>query len=169
MEDHDLFAFVLKTEAGNIALAAMQNQFEKLSEKFSEDLEQITQKISQHDDLGPGIQKKVKVYLAVKRTLQPGDKMAGRHGNKGVISQIVPVEDMPHTADGRPVDVVLNPLGVPSRMNVGQVLETHLGWAAKGIGFKIADMMGQESSKIANTIQLYIFDDGSVEKRIVIE
>ena len=140
IDNSELFKFTLKTESGNISLAAMSNQFDKLAEKFSEDLENITQKISQHDDLGPGIQKKVKVYLAVKRTLQPGDKMAGRHGNKGVISQIVPVEDMPHTADGRPVDVVLNPLGVPSRMNVGQVLETHLGWAAKGIGFKIAEM-----------------------------
>jgi len=140
IDNSELFKFTLKTESGNIALAAISNQYDKLSEKFSEDLQEITQKISQHDDLGPGIQKKVKVYLAVKRTLQPGDKMAGRHGNKGVISQIVPVEDMPHTADGRPVDVVLNPLGVPSRMNVGQVLETHLGWAAKGIGFKIAEM-----------------------------
>ena len=140
IDNSELFKFTLKTESGNISLAAISNQFDKLAEKFSEDLENITQKISQHDDLGPGIQKKVKVYLAVKRTLQPGDKMAGRHGNKGVISQIVPVEDMPHTADGRPVDVVLNPLGVPSRMNVGQVLETHLGWAAKGIGFKIAEM-----------------------------
>ena len=139
--NEELFKFVLKTENANIALAGMQQQLEKLSDKFSEDLEEITQKISQHDDLGPGIQKKVKVYLAVKRTLQPGDKMAGRHGNKGVISQIVPVEDMPHTEDGRPVDVVLNPLGVPSRMNVGQVLETHLGWAAKGIGFKISKML----------------------------
>jgi len=144
LEDKDLFKFILKTESGNIALASMQNQLDKLSQKFSEDLEQTTQKLSQHDDLGPGIQKKVKVYLAVKRTLQPGDKMAGRHGNKGVISQIVPVEDMPHTEDGRPVDIVLNPLGVPSRMNVGQVLETHLGWAAKGIGFKIASLMEEK-------------------------
>ena len=83
----------------------------------------------------------VKVYLAVKRRIQPGDKMAGRHGNKGVISVIVPVEDMPYTEDGTPVDIVLNPLGVPSRMNVGQVLETHLGWAAKGLGKKIGDML----------------------------
>ena len=146
IDNSELFKFTLKTESGNISLAAMSNQFDKLAEKFSEDLENITQKISQHDDLGPGIQKKVKVYLAVKRTLQPGDKMAGRHGNKGVISQIVPVEDMPHTADGRPVDVVLNPLGVPSRMNVGQVLETHLGWAAKGIGFKIAEMADDKAN-----------------------
>src|SRR5512134_978611 len=83
----------------------------------------------------------VKVYLAVKRRVQPGDKMAGRHGNKGVISTIVPVEDMPYAADGTPVDIVLNPLGVPSRMNVGQVLETHLGWAAKGLGLKIGEML----------------------------
>jgi len=144
VEDADLFKFILKTTSGKISLASLMGQLEKLAEKFSEDLEEITAKISQHDDLGPGIQKKVKVYLAVKRILQPGDKMAGRHGNKGVISQIVPVEDMPHTEDGRPVDIVLNPLGVPSRMNVGQVLETHLGWAAKGIGFKIAKMLDEK-------------------------
>jgi len=83
----------------------------------------------------------VKVYLAVKRRLQPGDKMAGRHGNKGVVSRIVPIEDMPHMADGTPVDIVLNPLGVPSRMNVGQILETHLGWAAKGLGARIGELV----------------------------
>jgi DNA-directed RNA polymerase subunit beta len=86
----------------------------------------------------------VKVYVAVKRRLQPGDKMAGRHGNKGVISKIVPVEDMPHMADGTPLDIVLNPLGVPSRMNVGQILETHLGWAAKGLGLKLGEMIKQQ-------------------------
>src|SRR3546814_1965038 len=91
----------------------------------------------------------VKVYLAVKRRIQPGDKMAGRHGNKGVISQIVPVEDMPHMDDGTPVDIVLNPLGVPSRMNIGQLLEVHLGWAAKGIGKKIDDMVQQQQSVAA--------------------
>ena len=89
----------------------------------------------------------VKVYLAVKRRLQPGDKMAGRHGNKGVVSKIVPVEDMPYMADGRPADVVLNPLGVPSRMNVGQVLEVHLGWASKGLGWRIGEML-QRQAKI---------------------
>ena len=97
----------------------------------------------------PGVQKMVKVYVAVKRRLQPGDKMAGRHGNKGVISKIVPVEDMPYMADGTPVDVVLNPLGVPSRMNVGQILETHLGWAAKGLGRKIGDMLSVAGSRTA--------------------
>jgi DNA-directed RNA polymerase subunit beta len=88
----------------------------------------------------------VKVYLAVKRRLQPGDKMAGRHGNKGVVSRIVPVEDMPHMADGTPVDIVLNPLGVPSRMNIGQILETHLGWAAKGLGQRIGEMMRKQAA-----------------------
>ncbi|MCK5925771.1 MAG: DNA-directed RNA polymerase subunit beta, partial [Methylococcales bacterium] len=103
--------------------------------------------------------KMVKVYLAVKKRIQPGDKMAGRHGNKGVISQIVPIEDMPYTADGNPVDILLNPLGVPSRMNVGQVLETHLGWAAKGLGIKIGKMLEaqyeQEKEKIA-TIRSFL-------------
>ena len=89
----------------------------------------------------------VKVYLAVKRRLQPGDKMAGRHGNKGVVSRIVPVEDMPYMADGTPVDIVLNPLGVPSRMNVGQILETHLGWAAKGLGLRIGEMLDRTSRR----------------------
>ena len=98
-------------------------------------------KIMQGDDLAPGVLKMVKVYVAVKRRVQPGDKMAGRHGNKGVISMIVPVEDMPFSADGEPVDIVLNPLGVPSRMNVGQVLETHLGWAADGLGRQIARLL----------------------------
>ena len=107
----------------------------KLQRKaFEKRLEEKKAKITAGDDLAPGVLKMVKVYLAVKRRVQPGDKMAGRHGNKGVISTIVPVEDMPYLEDGTPVDVVLNPLGVPSRMNVGQVLETHLGWAAKGVG-----------------------------------
>jgi len=97
--------------------------------------------------LQPGVTKMVKVYLAVKRRLQPGDKMAGRHGNKGVVSKIAPAEDMPFMADGRPVDIVLNPLGVPSRMNVGQILETHLGWAAQGIGKRIDEMVRQQAKQ----------------------
>jgi DNA-directed RNA polymerase subunit beta len=101
-------------------------------------------KITSGDDLAPGVLKMVKVYMAVKRRIQPGDKMAGRHGNKGVISMIVPVEDMPHTPEGTPVDIVLNPLGVPSRMNVGQVLETHLGWAARGLGLKLGKMLDSD-------------------------
>src|SRR5690606_37642574 len=98
-------------------------------------------KITAGDDLAPGVLKMVKVFLAVKRRMQPGDKMAGRDGNKGVVSNIVPVEDMPYMADGQTVDIVLNPLGVPSRMNIGQILETHLGWAAKGLGRKIQAML----------------------------
>jgi DNA-directed RNA polymerase subunit beta len=101
-------------------------------------------KITTGDDLAHGVQKVVKVYLAVKRRIQPGDKMAGRHGNKGVVSVIMPVEDMPHDENGEPVDIVLNPLGVPSRMNVGQILETHLGWAAKGLGVRINEMLEQQ-------------------------
>lgn len=104
-------------------------------------------KLTQGDELPAGVLKMVKVYLAVKRQLQPGDKMAGRHGNKGVVSKITPVEDMPYMADGTPVDVVLNPLGVPSRMNVGQVLEVHLGWAAKGLGQRIDDMVQKHASR----------------------
>jgi DNA-directed RNA polymerase subunit beta len=100
-------------------------------------------KIQEGADLPPGVQKMVKVYVATRKTLQVGDKMAGRHGNKGVISRVSPVEDMPHLVDGTPVDVVLNPLGVPSRMNVGQVLEVHLGWAAKGLGYKIGNLLDE--------------------------
>ena len=98
-------------------------------------------KLQRGDELLPGVMKMVKVFVAVKRKLQSGDKMAGRHGNKGVISKIIPAEDMPYLDDGTPVDVVLNPLGVPSRMNVGQILETHLGWAASGLGNKIGKML----------------------------
>ena len=112
-------------------------------------------KFSQGDDLAPGVLKMVKVYLAVKRRLQPGDKMAGRHGNKGVVSRIVPVEDMPYMDDGTPVDICLNPLGVPSRMNIGQVLETHLGWAARGIGLRIGEMLDQKG-KSTKPLRAYL-------------
>ncbi|MAZ48334.1 MAG: DNA-directed RNA polymerase subunit beta [Halobacteriovoraceae bacterium] len=144
ISNEDLFKIQTKVEKTNISLANLANSVDELQNKFNQDLDEITKKITMPDDLGPGVQKKIKVYLAVKRTLQPGDKMAGRHGNKGVISQIVPVEDMPHREDGTPVDIVLNPLGVPSRMNVGQVLETHLGWAAHGIGDKINNMLKEQ-------------------------
>jgi DNA-directed RNA polymerase subunit beta len=113
---------------------------------FDAAFEQKKRKLTQGDELPAGVLKMVKVYVAVKRRLQPGDKMAGRHGNKGVVSKIVPVEDMPHMADGTTVDVVLNPLGVPSRMNVGQILEVHLGWAARGIGNKIDAMLKQQAN-----------------------
>jgi DNA-directed RNA polymerase subunit beta len=122
-------------------------------------LDEKKAKITAGDDLAPGVLKMVKVYVAVKRRLQPGDKMAGRHGNKGVISKITPVEDMPHMADGTPVDIVLNPLGVPSRMNVGQILETHLGWAAKGLGHRIGAL-------VKNQQQMVIADVKKILERI---
>ncbi|WP_296808244.1 DNA-directed RNA polymerase subunit beta [Thiocapsa sp.] len=122
-------------------LEAVAAQIKQQREEFRDRYEVKKRKISSGDDLAPGVLKMVKVYVAVKRRVQPGDKMAGRHGNKGVISKVVPIEDMPFSADGEPVDIVLNPLGVPSRMNVGQVLETHLGWAANGLGVKIEKML----------------------------
>ena len=131
----------MKDEDINLQLEAVISQVEQQRKDFDEKFEIKRKKITMGDDLAPGVLKMVKVYLAVKRRIQPGDKMAGRHGNKGVISMIRPIEDMPYTADGNPVDIVLNPLGVPSRMNVGQVLETHLGWAAKGLGIKIGKML----------------------------
>ncbi|AFZ83016.1 DNA-directed RNA polymerase subunit beta [Candidatus Kinetoplastidibacterium crithidiae] len=125
-------------------LEQVKLSLEDKRKQFDIYFEEKRKKLTQGDELPPGVMKMVKVYLAVKRRLQPGDKMAGRHGNKGVVSRIVPVEDMPHMADGTPVDIVLNPLGVPSRMNVGQVLEVHLGWAAKGIGQRINDLLSYE-------------------------
>ena len=127
----------------NSQLSAAQRLLEEQNKQLEERYEIKKEKLQSGDDLAPGVLKIVKVYLAVKRRIQPGDKMAGRHGNKGVISRVSPVEDMPHLADGTPVDVVLNPLGVPSRMNVGQVLEVHLGWAAKGLGYKIGNLLDE--------------------------
>jgi DNA-directed RNA polymerase subunit beta len=140
------FEIRLKNDDANEQL---QKAFERLKaqrDEFDRRFDEKKAKITAGDDLAPGVLKMVKVYLAVKRRIQPGDKMAGRHGNKGVISTIVPVEDMPYLEDGSPVDIVLNPLGVPSRMNVGQVLETHLGWAAKGVGKKIDEMLKAQES-----------------------
>jgi len=131
----------LRNEEVAAQLEAITEQIKQQRESFREKFEVKRRKLTTGDDLAPGVLKMVKVYVAVKRRIQPGDKMAGRHGNKGVISIIQPVEDMPFDANGDPVDIVLNPLGVPSRMNVGQVLETHLGWAAKGIGKRIGEML----------------------------
>jgi len=135
-------------------LESIKNSLEQTRHSFDLSFEEKRKKLTQGDELPAGVLKMVKVYLAVKRRLQPGDKMAGRHGNKGVVSKIVPVEDMPYMADGTPADIVLNPLGVPSRMNVGQVLEVHLGWAAKGIGHRIGDML-QAEAKVAEMRQLF--------------
>jgi DNA-directed RNA polymerase subunit beta len=139
------FEIRLEDDEANSQLEASGERLRTQQQAFEKRLEEKRIKITQGDDLAPGVLKMVKVYLAVKRRVQPGDKMAGRHGNKGVISSITPVEDMPYLEDGTPVDVVLNPLGVPSRMNVGQVLETHLGWAAKGLGLKIGRMLDAQA------------------------
>jgi DNA-directed RNA polymerase subunit beta len=153
VERHGWFDIRLANEE---AAAQMEQIKESLSQTRLESdkaFEEKKKKLTSGDELPPGVQKMVKVYLAVKRQLQPGDKMAGRHGNKGVISKITPVEDMPHMADGTPVDIVLNPLGVPSRMNVGQILETHLGWAAKGLGLRIGELLDGQA-KVAQLRQM---------------
>jgi len=135
------FEIRLRSEESAAQLEAIAEQVRAQRETFREKFEEKKRKLTAGDDLAPGVLKMVKVYVAVKRRIQPGDKMAGRHGNKGVISTIVPVEDMPFDEYGEPVDIVLNPLGVPSRMNVGQVLETHLGFAAMGVGRRIGNML----------------------------
>jgi DNA-directed RNA polymerase subunit beta len=149
------FEIRLRTEAANKQLENMAEQLEQQQKNLDARYEEKHSKLTSGDDLAPGVLKMVKVYLAVKRRIQPGDKMAGRHGNKGVISMIVPVEDMPFMDDGTPVDVVLNPLGVPSRMNVGQVLETHLGWASKGLGLQVGRMLqaAEKAPKIRKFLQ----------------
>jgi len=136
----------LQDEEHNAAIERAAERLKTLRNEFEKRFEEKRAKITAGDDLAPGVLKMVKVYLAVKRRIQPGDKMAGRHGNKGVVSTIVPIEDMPYLEDGTPVDIVLNPLGVPSRMNIGQILETHLGWAAKGLGLKIGKMLDEARS-----------------------
>lgn len=140
------FDIRLKSDETSQHLEQSSKQLELLSKEMEKRFNDSRKKITQGDDLAPGVLKIVKVYLAVKRRIQPGDKMAGRHGNKGVISIVVPVEDMPYMEDGTPVDIVLNPLGVPSRMNIGQVLETHLGLAAKGLGKKVGQMLDEKKS-----------------------
>ena len=139
------FHIRMQAEELNEQLEKINRQLDQQRKDFDQKFEEKRRKLTQGDDLAPGVLKMVKVYLAVKRRVQPGDKMAGRHGNKGVVSMIVPQEDMPYLEDGTPVDIVLNPLGVPSRMNVGQVLETHLGWAAKGLGIKIGRLLDAQA------------------------
>jgi len=146
VEPHSWFDIRMADEAIAQQLESLKEGLEKTRKDFDLAFEAKKKKLTQGDELPPGVQKMVKVYLAVKRRLQPGDKMAGRHGNKGVVSKIVPVEDMPYMANGTPVDIVLNPLGVPSRMNIGQILETHLGWAAKGLGNKIQEQLRRQAA-----------------------
>jgi len=149
----------------------LYNKIELVEAYYNEKME----KLKASDELPPGVIKMVKVYIAIKRKLQAGDKMAGRHGNKGVLSRILPEEDMPYFKDGRPVDIVLNPLGVPSRMNVGQILETHLGWAAKGLGEKLNDLLERYSSRnsvrdelkrIYSSKEFDKFVDGATEEEV---
>jgi DNA-directed RNA polymerase subunit beta len=142
-------------------LEAMKTSFEDARKALDRRFEDKVEKLQRGDELPPGVMKMVKVFVAVKRKLQPGDKMAGRHGNKGVISKILPIEDMPHLEDGTSVDVVLNPLGVPSRMNIGQIFETHLGWASAGLGKQIQGLLeawqqgGQKQALIDNLVSIY--------------
>ncbi|MGY2489720.1 DNA-directed RNA polymerase subunit beta [Cupriavidus sp. CP313] len=146
-------------------LEAVKEAIEQKRHEFDLAFEEKRKKLTQGDELPPGVIKMVKVYLAVKRRLQPGDKMAGRHGNKGVVSKITPIEDMPYMADGTPADIVLNPLGVPSRMNVGQILETHLGWAARGLGERIGNMLKAQAkaAEVRKLLTQIYNESGKVE------
>ncbi|MBA18005.1 MAG: DNA-directed RNA polymerase subunit beta, partial [Sphingomonas sp.] len=141
VDRHEWWKFAVADDAMQANLEAVKGQYDEAVKKIRDKFEDRREKLERGDELPPGVLKMVKVFVAVKRKLQPGDKMAGRHGNKGIISRILPQEDMPFLEDGTPVDFVLNPLGVPSRMNVGQIFETHLGWAARGLGRKIGDAL----------------------------
>jgi DNA-directed RNA polymerase subunit beta len=162
---YDWFDIRLSDEEAARQLEQLKDSLAQARVDFDSKFDEKKRKLTQGDELPPGVQKMVKVYLAVKRRIQPGDKMAGRHGNKGVISKIVPVEDMPHMADGTPMDIVLNPLGVPSRMNIGQILEVHLGWAAKGLGLRIQEMLESEI-KVAEIRKFFeqIYNDSTGKK-----
>ncbi len=152
---------VFKISVGNVnnegTLAQLKEQYNRAKQDITERFEDKVLKIRSGDDLLPSVMKMVKVFVAIKRRLRPGDKMSGRHGNKGVVSKIVPVEDMPYREDGRPVDIVLNPLGVPSRMNVGQILETHLGWACKEFGEQVKNLVNENNKKIERTEKIEKF------------
>ncbi len=156
MNRYDWFDIRLANDEAAQQLEMLKDSLEQKRREFDQMFIEKKKKLTSGDELPPGVQKMVKVYLAVKRRLQPGDKMAGRHGNKGVISKIVPVEDMPYMKDGTPVDIVLNPLGVPSRMNVGQILETHLGWAAKGLGLRIGEMLQDAQNLTVGQLRKYL-------------
>jgi DNA-directed RNA polymerase subunit beta len=151
---YDWFDIRLADDEASRQMESLKDSLDQKRIEFDAMFEEKKKKLTAGDELQAGVQKMVKVYVAVKRRLQPGDKMAGRHGNKGVVSKIVPIEDMPFTADGTPMDIVLNPLGVPSRMNVGQILETHLGWAAKGLGKKIDAML--QAQKAVSEVREFI-------------
>ncbi len=144
----EIFKMNVKDASKNEILEKLKEQYQNASQDIKERFEDKVLKIRQGDDLLPSVMKMVKVFVAIKRRLRPGDKMSGRHGNKGVVSKIVPVEDMPYRENGKPVDIVLNPLGVPSRMNVGQILETHLGWACTELGDKLKNLINENQKKL---------------------
>ncbi len=154
---NDVFKISNGNAANETTLLQLKDQYNKAKQDITERFEDKVLKIRSGDDLLPSVMKMVKVFVAIKRRLRPGDKMSGRHGNKGVVSKIVPVEDMPYREDGRPVDIVLNPLGVPSRMNVGQILETHLGWACKEFGEEVKKLINENSKKIEKTEKIASF------------
>ncbi len=154
---NDVFKINVGDSKVEATLAQLKDQYNKAKEDITERFEDKVLKIRSGDDLLPSVMKMVKVFVAIKRRLRPGDKMSGRHGNKGVVSKIVPVEDMPYREDGRPVDIVLNPLGVPSRMNVGQILETHLGWACKEFGEEVKKLVNENNKKIEKTEKISKF------------
>ncbi len=148
---NDVFKITVGDKKNEATISQLKDQYNKAKQDIIDRFEDKVLKIRSGDDLLPSVMKMVKVFVAIKRRLRPGDKMSGRHGNKGVVSKIVPVEDMPYREDGRPVDIVLNPLGVPSRMNVGQILETHLGWACKEFGEQVKNLVNENNKKIEKT------------------
>ena len=167
---NDVFKITVGNMNDEASVAQLKDQYNTAKQDILERFEDKVLKIRSGDDLLPSVMKMVKVFVAIKRRLRPGDKMSGRHGNKGVVSKIVPVEDMPYREDGRPVDIVLNPLGVPSRMNVGQILETHLGWACKEFGEEVKKLVNENNKKLEKTEKISsflksvygkeVFDDG---------
>ena len=153
----DIFKITSGNDKKDDALAKLKDQYDKAKTDIQERFEDKVLKIRQGDELLPSVMKMVKVFVAIKRRLRPGDKMSGRHGNKGVVSKIVPVEDMPYRENGKPVDIVLNPLGVPSRMNVGQILETHLGWACTELGEKLKNLINENQKKFEKSEKISNF------------
>ncbi len=153
----DLFKISVQEQSKQSSLSQIKDQYNSAKQDIQERFEDKVLKIRQGDDLLPSVMKMVKVFVAIKRRLRPGDKMSGRHGNKGVVSKIVPVEDMPYRENGKPVDIVLNPLGVPSRMNVGQILETHLGWSCTELGEKLNQLVNENQKKIEKTEKIKSF------------
>src|SRR5690554_5797709 len=166
VERHEWFKFAVADDGMQAQLEAVKGQYDEAVKRIKDKFEDRKEKLERGDELAPGVLKMVKVFVAVKRKLQPGDKMAGRHGNKGVISRILPVEDMPFLDDGTPVDVVLNPLGVPSRMNVGQILETHLGWAAWNLGRRVRTCLERNDAETLRDLIPAVFKHKEIDNMV---